>query len=339
MADETQLIRRITDAMPSFLWAEGRAAQVPLGIGDDAMVLRGPGGKDWVISTDQFVEAVHFCSDKHSPDSVGYKALARATSDLAAMGARPRFFLLDLGLPASRTGRWLEQMLGGMGRSARSLGLTLVGGDTTQTSSIAMTFTVIGEIAQGRAVTRTGARPGDILYVSGTLGRAQFGLELMRLAVAPHQVRDLGRLLEAHLYPQIHIELGAWLARHRLASGMMDLSDGLSSDLARLCRASRVGAQVFSDAIPCVEMPSSVGKRIRTRFTDPLSMALHGGDDYELLFAIPKRLIPKLGGAPGFSDLRAIGEIRRGRGVYLVDAHRRRRPLTPKGWDPFRTKS
>jgi thiamine-monophosphate kinase len=228
-------------------------------------------------------------------------------------------------------------MLRGMGRAARSLKLTLAGGDTTQAKSIFISLTVMGEIARGRAVTRAGAHPGDILYVSGALGRAQLGLELIRRGLG--RDRSLSALLVPHLYPHIRIELGAWLAARGIASAMMDISDGLSTDLTHLCAASRVGASVYAEQVPCVEISDGLKRRFGGNFTgDPLAMALHGGDDYELMFAVPRRLVAKLRGAPGFRDLRAIGEVKRRRGIELVGADGRSLKLAPLGWDPFRKK-
>lgn len=336
MLDESQLIDTITRVIPSFTGTKGLKRGVALGIGDDAMVMRGSNGKDWVLTVDAFIERVHFLAEKHSPDSVGYKALARATSDLAAMGAKPRFFLLTLALPRGRTGRWLSAMLRGMGRAARHLGLTLVGGDTTQAADISISVTVIGEIARGRALTRAGARSGDILYVSGKLGRAQLGLELVRRGFG--MKRDLASLLRPHLYPRIRVELGGWLASRRVASAMMDVSDGLSSDLARLCKASRVGARIYETRIPRVEVSEGVAKLFGKKAADPVGMALHGGDDYELLFTIPKRNLRRLSRAPGFKNLTAIGEIRRGSGVSLVGTDGVERPMVALGWDSFRQK-
>jgi thiamine-monophosphate kinase len=141
-------------------------------------------------------------------------------------------------------------------------------------------------------------------------------------------------LLRPHLYPPIRVELGAWLASNRLASAMMDISDGLSTDLGRLCSASGVAGRVYAQKLPLVKVPARLAKQLKS--ADPMRMALHGGEDYELLFTIPKRLAPKLRSAPGFKNLTEIGEIVPGKGVVLVDADGRERSLSPRGWDPFR---
>jgi thiamine-monophosphate kinase len=334
MPDETQLIERITLAIPSFMGTKGRSKRVSLGIGDDAMVVARDRSPDLVVTTDAFVEDIHFWADRHPADSIGYKAVARATSDLAAMGATPSVFLLTLALPKSRQGKWLGAFLRGMSRAARELELTLVGGDTTRSKLVSINVTVFGEVTRGHAVSRSGARPGDCLFVSGKLGQAQLGLEIVRRGLVGN--RSLGELLKPHLYPRVQIDLGAFLAKHRLASAMMDISDGLSTDLARLCVASGVGALLIEGQIPRVKIPSNVARRLGRRATDPLRMALHGGDDYELLFTVPKRLVPRLSKAPGFENLTAIGEIHRGRGISLVGEDGRIRALASGGWDPFR---
>jgi thiamine-monophosphate kinase len=183
--------------------------------------------------------------------------------------------------------------------------------------------TVVGEVAAGRGFLRSGARVGDIIYVSGRLGEAELGLLLLRGAKRVN-LRDAR--LRKHLYPEARVELGQWLSEKRVATAMMDLSDGLSSDLGRLCEASGVGAVVDAGTLPVV----------RTAGPDALELALHGGDDYELLFTVARekaRLLPR---SVGGVALTAIGEITRGRDVVVVGKDGSRRKLEPLGWDPFR---
>src|SRR5271156_1896532 len=362
MPRESQLVEKIARALAPHRAASSR---LKIGIGDDAAIISPAARTEWVLSCDTFLENVHFRLKTHPPDSVGYKALARATSDLAAMGATPRFFLLTLALPAaaartssfpksgalrsakassplislnredhsaasrsfvgqSFVGRgfshdktsargsgasapeapsavWLDAFLEGMARAARELGITVIGGDTTKSDRIFITITVLGEIAPGRALTRSGARPGDIIYVSGKLGRAQLGLELVLRGQSRN--RQLRALVQPHLYPKVRIELGSWLAQHRIATSAMDLSDGLSTDLARLCTASRVGAKIYASKVPAATIPPAAA-RILDKL-DPLQLALHGGEDYELLFTTPPRQAKKLSRAPGASTLTA----------------------------------
>jgi thiamine-monophosphate kinase len=335
--NEDQLIERIARAVPSIRGGGRCDSELRLGIGDDAAIIPAGRTTEWVLSCDAFLEGVHFLASKHPAESVGYKALVRAASDLAAMGATPRLFLLTLALPARCTGQWLDGLLRGMGRAARQLGMRLAGGDTTRSRTISISITVLGEVARGQAVRRSGARPGDILYVSGRLGRAQLGLELIRQGIGKVRAADR-RLLQAHLYPKIRVELGGWLARHKMASAMMDISDGLSTDLARLCASSGVGARLWAERIPCVKIAGVRGGLMRKRRLDPLQMALHGGEDYELLFTVPRKSVGRLRSAPGFGELTAIGEIERGKGITLIGADGRGERLEPGGWDPFRRK-
>ncbi|HYL46107.1 MAG TPA: thiamine-phosphate kinase [Candidatus Limnocylindrales bacterium] len=332
MDRESQLVERTARAIPS-----RAGGLLRLGIGDDAAILSPRRGMDWVLTCDAFLEGIHFLANLHPADSVGYKALARATSDLAAMGATPRLFLLTMAIPSSRTGAWLDSFLRGMSRAARELGLRLAGGDTTRSTKVFVSITVLGDIAEGRAVRRSGARPGDHIYVSGPLGLADLGLEMVRREIGRgHRLR---KFLRAHFFPQIQIELGAWLARRGIPSAMMDISDGLSTDLARLCLASQVGARIEAGRLPCVRIPEQIARRLPGRARDPLPLALHGGDDYVLLFTVPPKKEKLLRRAPGFRHFARIGVITRDRRIVLVHESGQAEILRPLGWDPFRQSS
>jgi len=344
MTAEDDLIKRVSRVVRTAEGVRRRGrAKLRLGIGDDAAVLACGRDSELVLSCDTTLEGIHFLADRHPADSVGYKALARATSDLAAMGATPGWFLLTLALPQSRTGKWLDRFLRGIARAARDFRMVLAGGDTTRSRAVFISITVIGEMAPGRAVKRAGAKPGDGLYVSGVLGAAELGLRMVRnRSISSHLKPLTSRFspLKRHLYPQIRLELGAWLARNRIASAMMDISDGLSTDLARLCAASGVGARVEADRLPRVEISAAQSRKsaalmAQVKF-DPLELALHGGEDYELLFAVPPKTEKRLRQAPGFHELRRIGEIVRGPSVVLVTTDGAARPLPRRGWDSFR---
>jgi thiamine-monophosphate kinase len=344
MNGERQLIESIAKTVPSVAGWPSRAellerARVRIGIGDDAAVLAPGGRSEWILTCDAFLEGVHFLGNVHPAESVGYKSLARATSDLAAMGAAPCAFLLTLALPQNRMGKWLDQFLAGMRRAARELGVRLIGGDTTKSSTVFISITVIGSAAPGQALTRAGARPGDIVYVSGPLGKAQLGLHLLCKGYKGNRAgeRALRPFLRKHLYPRARVELGAWLARKRIASAMIDISDGLSTDLTRLCEASRVGARIDLESVPRVEIPPAA-RKLRDSRPDALQLALHGGEDYELLFTVPRRKAARLRGAPKHSGIAAIGAITRERKILLTDAMGRAGRFTPGGWDPFRKK-
>lgn len=326
---EDELIERIRRRIPS-----SAGGVLRLGIGHDAAVIH-PERRDWVVTCDQFVEGVHFLADKHPPESVGYKSLVRATSDVVAMAAQPRLFLLSLALPAERTGAWLNRMLSGMARASKLLGVRLAGGDTTRSPGkngrIGLNLMVLGETARGARMGRADAKPGDEIYVTGALGRAQLGLELLIRGQADQ--RKYRKLLTPHYYPTLPLDFALWLGRNLQVSAMMDISDGLSTDLARLSKSSGVGARIYADQIPAVDVPGSLQQ---SRAFAPLSLALHGGEDYGLLFTVARR---KASGIPRvFSRTRIsrIGEVVRGSGVSIVTAGGDSSPLTPGGWDPFR---
>ena len=287
-----------------------------------------------MVTCDQFLEGVHFLADKHPPESVGYKALVRAVSDVVAMAAQPRFFLLSLALPAKRAGTWLDAMLAGMARASKLLGLRLAGGDTTRSPGergrVALNLMVLGESQRGRRIGRTGANPGEGIYVTGILGRAQLGLELiLRGRVNQRKYR---RLLAPHYYPALPLDFALWLGGKNLASAMMDISDGLSTDLTRLCRASGVGARIYADQIPALEVP---GPLRQIRELDPLTLALHGGEDYGLLFTVASRSVSRIPRIFSRTRITRIGEIVRGSEVTIVAPAGKVSSLMPGGWDPF----
>jgi len=318
--DEDTLVREIARQLSRFA-GDG----VRLGVGDDAAIWKPKPGFETILTSDWFLEGSHFLRDKHPADAVGWKCLARATSDIAAMGGEPRCFLLNLALPAVCTEKWLTGFLAGVRHASRFLRCALAGGDTTRSERISISVTVVGEIAAGRAILRIGARPGDLLYVSGTLGEAELGLRLLRKGRG--MARSSDRALHKHLYPEPRIALGRWLARRGLASAMMDLSDGLSSDLPRLCRASGVGAKIELGKLPVLRGLNMKQAQL---------VALHGGDDYELLFAVPP---PKAATLPEkFRELRLtqIGQLRAERRIQVVDEDGTAKALTAAGWDPFR---
>lgn len=324
---ENELIDKIKRA----LRGSSRASrEVKLGIGDDAALFRPRPGHELILTCDWFLEGTHFLRDRHPPDSVGWKCLARALSDVAAMGGVPRCFLLSLALPASHTGCWLDGFLGGLCRASRRFGCVLAGGDTTKRKEILVNITVVGEIQTGRAVPRSGARPGDLIHVSGQLGEADLGLQILRRSRRPANPRD--QLVKKHLYPEPRLELGQWLAEKRIASAMMDLSDGLSSDLPRLCAASGVGARLESERIPRMR-DSGAAQKHRL---DPLDLALHGGDDYELLFTVPAQKARSLPKVFRGVKLTPIGRITQKEKLVLCNENGRERPLATGGWDPFR---
>ncbi len=320
--NEESILRKIADSSrPS--WGREVGQSVPLGIGDDAALFRPKLGHETILTCDWFLEGTHFLREKHPPDAVGWKCLARAVSDVAAMGGVPRCFLLSLALPETHTGRWLDLFLGGLRHASRKFQCALAGGDTTRRDEILINITVVGEVRAG------GARAGDVIYASGRLGEAELGLRIVRRSQGASSKKN--PLTRKHLYPEPRLALGQWLVKRGLATAMMDLSDGLSSDLPRLCAASAVGALLEEASIPQVRSPDVALKHGH----DPIHLGLHGGDDYELLFTVPQRkakLLPKNFKGVG---LTAIGRITRERELLVLEEDGRAKQLRPHGWDPF----
>jgi len=329
--NENSILSRISARFRS---SRSRAAapSVALGIGDDAALFRPKPGFETILTCDWFIEGTHFLRDRHPPDAVGWKCLARALSDIAAMGGTPRCFLLSLALPETHAGRWLNLFLGGLNRASHRFRCALAGGDTTRRREILINVAVVGEVPTGHAVLRSGAQPGDILYVSGSLGEAEFGLQLLLRSKGPTSRRS--SVTRKHLYPEPRLALGQWLLKKRLVTSMMDLSDGLSSDLPRLAAASSVGARVEVAKIPRVRTSAPVLKQGR----DPLQLALYGGDDYELLFTVPPGKTEFLSRTFQGAALTAIGKITGERNLLLLDEHGRPSDFVARGWDPFRKK-
>ena len=301
--------------------------RVIIGIGDDGAVLRSRPGCDTLVTTDFSLEGIHFRRAWHSPESVGHRCLARGLSDIAAMGGDPAAAFLSLALPQDLPQTWVTGFLRGLTNLANRFGVTLAGGDTAQSSSgILADIMVIGSVPRGKAILRCGARPGDAIYISGELGgSAAAPSQLMKNPRRKLSPRDYHR----HFFPEPRVELGRILRQKAFASAMIDTSDGLSTDLAHLCEESGVGAVIEAKSIP----PAKVGRPPRTVDLDD---ALHGGEDYELLFTVPhgKRLPLQLAGVP----LTLIGRIVRKREILLV-RNGASSELKPQGWEHFRSKS
>jgi len=298
---------------------------VHLGIGDDAALFAPRTGRQMILTCDWSLEGTHFLRDKHPADAVGWKSLARAVSDVAAMGGTPRCYLLSLALPPSHTGRWLGEFLRGLRRASHAFRCELAGGDTTRRDEILINITVAGEIAPGQALRRTGARAGDLIFVSGRLGEADRGWEHLRKVRG--RVRADDRLLRKHLYPEPRVALGKWLAKNGLATAAMDVSDGLSIDLSRLCMASGVGALVDVASLPMLRDVER-GKAVK--------LALHGGDDYELLFTVAPRKAHHIPRRFRGLQLTPIGRIMREKKIEAHAENGSVHRLRPGGWDPFR---
>lgn len=316
------------------------------GIGDDCAVLRVPTGHESLITTDFSLEGVHFRRDWHPAEVVGHRCLTRGLSDIAAMGGEPVAAFLSMALPSDVPQEWVDGFLSGFMKLARKHKVVLAGGDTAQSPVFAaaqssksrrpaagrrpMTdgqgriladVVVLGSVPRGKAVLRSGARIGDDIFVTGALGGSAAVLKRLmagsEAAVSPAAER-------AHFHPIPRLAVARWLRERGLVSAMIDVSDGLSTDLSHICEESKVGAWIAQPAIPVAAGAT-------------LDEALNGGDDYELLFtARPAKhdSIPdRIAGVP----IRWLGTITRNDGMWLVAPDMKsRQPLEPRGWEHFK---
>jgi thiamine-monophosphate kinase len=278
---------------------------VRLGIGDDAAVLDVPANRKLVLAMDTLVEGVHFLAGTHAFD-IGHRALAVNLSDLAAMGAVPSWMSLSLALPQAN-GEWLEQFAAGLFALAHEHDVQLIGGDTVR-GPLVITVQVGGWIESDRWLTRGGAKPGDVLFVSGSLGDAAAGLEIMR--EDRPSTGATSYLLERFLRPQPRVTLGRKL--RSIATAAMDVSDGLIADVGKLCRASACGVTIDADSLPISQalresVPSERG----------LQYAMSGGDDYELIFTVPAESLTQLD-AIADTLITRIGVIEKNEGVRCL---------------------
>ncbi len=308
----------------------GAAAARPdvvLGIGDDAAVLRLPENTDLVAAVDTLVEGRHFPQGS-TPRSIGHRALAVNLSDLAAMGATPRWATLALTLPCADAG-WLEEFSAGLDRLAESHGVALVGGDTTA-GPMTISLQLLGHVARDGVLRRSGARAGDVLAVTGTLGDAGAGLRLLMGDLLARDAAIAAELIERFEYPAPRVAFGA--SARRIASAAMDLSDGLAGDLPKLCAASGVAA-----CVDVARLPLSRALQASVPPSEARDLALSAGDDYELLIAAPPGRFDELAQIARQLNLTftAIGEVRQGSGVAWVLGER---PFDTRvrGYDHFR---
>lgn len=296
---------------------------VVLGVGDDAALLDLLPGHELVATVDTLVEGVHFFTDC-SPAALGHKALAVNLSDLAAMGAEPAWALLALTLPAADDA-WLAQFASGFASLARGFDVSLVGGDTCR-GPLAVSVTALGQVPRGQALRRSGAQPGDGVYVSGEIGAAGLAVLARRgeitlpPALAAHAMQRLD-------YPQPRVALG--LALRSLASAAIDVSDGLLADLGHICAASGVGARLDLARLPLPNGALDVASR---------ESLLASGDDYELCFTVPPRHEPALSAVASNIGcaITRIGQIGATPGLWLVDVAGQARPAARGGHDHFR---
>ena len=342
--NEFDFIRRLREQTRS----RPQSSRLSVGIGDDAAVIRQYSDRDFVLTTDLLVEGIDFHPQTTPPQLLGHKALAVSMSDIAAMGARPRWALASVGFANDVwDSNFKDDFFAGYLGLADRYGVTLAGGDVSAAPQIVIDSILVGEVTTGRAVLRSTAQPGDQIFVTGSLGGAAAGLKLIELgrAGSSRQAADGRRqdgddetrrrfdsLLLRQLSPQPRVGWGIVLGEEHLATSMIDISDGLSSDLHHLCAESNVGATIDAASLPLDEHVVQLCGR---RALDPLALALHGGEDFELLFTVAPENVTRL---PKFVDgipISHIGEIGDAAGSVRVSEQSRVWELAPQGFEHF----
>jgi thiamine-monophosphate kinase len=326
---EDELIARIRERL-----RDVEARRLLVGIGDDAAAWQPSRNNRSVITTDALVEHVHFTREAMSAEDAGWRALASNLSDVAAMGARPVLATIALGFPRELDAEWILSCYDGIAALAKRARCAIAGGDLTSAPAITFAITVVGEVRASDLKTRGGARPGDVVAVTGPLGASAAGLrmsrEVPRAAGDSETDRHAAAALAAFRRPEPRLREGRWLGASRHVRAMMDLSDGLSTDLGRLCAASGAGAVI--EHVPVHDAARHVAELTGD---DAETWALGGGEDFELLTSIDKRAFGHLSGrfrAHFGRELISVGRITEGSGVRRADGT----PVVPTGWDHLR---
>ncbi|WIO73966.1 thiamine-phosphate kinase [Porticoccaceae bacterium LTM1] len=297
-----------------------------LGIGDDAAVVNVPADQQLVVATDTLVSGVHFPEDL-DPGYIAARTLLTNLSDLAAMGAEPRWFTLALTLPESNPD-WLQRFSEGLAKAARQYRCSLIGGDTTR-GPLTVTIAIHGVVPKGAALTRSGAQVGDLVFVSGQPGKGAAGLAAVLGQLEGLAAEQYQQLVDYFVGPVPRLALGVQL--RNLASATIDVSDGLLADLGHICRLSGVGAELSLEALPLLSTVSGIAVQQLQQWV------LSGGDDYELCFTVPESAVGELAQIAKDTDtpVHRIGRIIEGNGVYCLDSHNKKVSTHSNGYSHF----
>lgn len=311
---ENRMVSRFRDLAGAAL-----TASVVVGPGDDAAALRTRGDRLLLLTCDMLVEGVHFRREWASGEDIGWKAMAVNLSDIAAMGGEPAAAVASIAMPGDLPAQLASEIAQGLIAAASAYGAALAGGDLVGSPGpVVVDVALTGWVEEGSMLRRHGARPGDAICVTGLLGASAAGLICLREGLTDDSCPELARLLQAHRRPTPRLREAQAIARARLATAMMDLSDGLADDLPRLCAESGVGARIACERLPVDSASASLAGRIGT---DALEMGLTGGEDYELLFTCPPAAVSDLAGAVSAATgtaVTVIGEIVERAGVCFL---------------------
>lgn len=326
----------LIDRLQRFLQAPS-GSQVVKSIGDDCAVLQPAPESELILTTDSQEEGVHYRLDWSTPEEIGWRCLAVNVSDIAAMAGRPLGAVVALSLPPDLDVAFVDGLYTGMQDLARRMACPIIGGNMTKTTGrVSVTITVLGEVPKGQAIYRSGAQPGDAIWVTGPLGGAKAGLEAL---LKPDAVRDVptAHALACYRRPQPRLWEAQFLRQRATLHSLLDISDGLSGDLRHICEASGVGAHIEAAAVPIHDDTRRIAEALQA---DPLSYALHGGEDFELCFTAQTRQIePILGDfEQQFSrSLVRVGMVRKGKEVTLRRSDGSEAVLPTRGYDHFRS--
>jgi thiamine-monophosphate kinase len=302
------------------------------GIGDDVAVIEG-GTKALLITTDILMEGIHFDKSWIDPFQLGKRALAVNLSDIASMGGAPKYFLISIGLPKNLPLSFVSSFYRGLKKEANQFRVELIGGDTSLAQKITINICLLGEGKKSDLLFRKGAKVGDDLFVSGTLGDAALGLKILQ---GKGKTKGTEGLIQKHLSPRPRVELGQAIAKHHLATAMIDVSDGLLIDTSHLLEESGVGARIWEDQIP---LSSLYQKWIHSFSRDPFQFALSGGEDYELLFTAPSKMRKRISSFTHSLKIpiTRIGEILpQKEGLYIIKKNGKDYSPSRLGFEHFR---
>jgi thiamine-monophosphate kinase len=330
--NEFEFIRKIQKKSSSIRTSP---STIRVGIGDDCAVLSKDSKTDLVITTDLLVEDIDFRLDWTTPEFLGHKALAISLSDVAAMGAIPVWSMLSIGIPRKiwKT-KWVEKFYDGYFHLAKKFNVELIGGDVSKTpDKVVIDSIVAGEVKKGKAILRSGAKAGDLIFVTGGLGGAAAGLKLLESGIYYNESAKCWQknLLLKQLRPIPRINALQNLKQANQATSMIDLSDGLSGDLAHICQKSQVGAKIFADRIPFHKNLGEIAKST----SEKLNLALNGGEDFELLFTLSHKKKFRLENEPRNKDFFCIGEITANTEIIELIIEGKTEILQPKGFRHF----
>ncbi len=324
---EFGLIARITKLVPS---ADGRLV---LGIGDDCAAFRQNSEKLLLVTCDIQLEGRHFLKERIAAKELGLRCAAVNLSDIAAMGGAPLYAVVSLGLPPQTSASWVDGLYAGLRESLSRFDASVIGGNITSSDMLIIDITLLGEVAESEMLRRSTAKSGQAILVTGHLGASAMGRLALDRKLRPS--KSLAPLVKAHRTPMPRVAEGRVIAASRLATAMIDVSDGLAGDLGHICEMSNVGASLDASSLPISPQTLSVARSLNL---DPLHVALHGGEDYELLFTCPKEhaqsLASRIRRETG-TPVAVIGETTAAKGIVLKRPGGKRQPIEPKAWDHF----